>query len=115
MSERFRTLVQRFTCGVDVVNNDHSLDSRTYPETGLPQRERMMDVGGARGPGEPALASPVPRAAEQRSLGERGVACQPAGERLRAVEAAVAPVLAVGRHRGHDELGRAGRGACGGA
>ena len=99
MSERFRTLVQRFTCGVDVVNNDHSLESITYPQTVLAQRESMMDVGRARGPVEPALAGAVAHAAEQRSIGEPGVPCKPPGERLGEVEAAVEPVVAVGRAR----------------
>ena len=62
----------------------------------------MVDVGRARSPVEPALASSVTHAAEQRSIGEPGVACKPPGEGLREVEAALEAVVAVRWHGGDD-------------
>lgn len=103
--ERFCTLVQRLTCGVHVVNNNHSLESTTYPDAALSQRERLTDVGGACGTAQPALAGAVTYATEQRSIGEPGVPCKPPRERLGRVETALPPMVTVGRHRGDDESG----------
>ena len=74
VSEHSCTMIQRFTCGVDVIDNDHSLELSLYPVDFLPQRESVTNVGRAPGAVEPALARPVADAAEQRSIGDPGAA-----------------------------------------
>ena len=63
-------MVQRFTCGVYVVNNHDSLESSQYPIRVRPQRKCAPHVGGARRPAETALAGAVGGAAQQRRVGQ---------------------------------------------
>src|SRR5674476_1595094 len=77
VSEHFCTMIQRFTCGVDVVNNQHSLELSCYPVNTLPQRESITNIRRSPSAVEPALAGPVADTAQQGSIGEPGTACKP--------------------------------------
>src|SRR5680860_1725604 len=50
-------MIQRFTCRVDVVDNNHSLELSFYPAHILPQRECVTNICCARG-ASPSIARP---------------------------------------------------------
>src|SRR5450756_2894802 len=103
-------MIQRFTCGVDVVNNQHSLELSCYPVNTLPQRESITNIRRSPGAVEPALAGPVADTAQQGSIGDPGTACKPAPQQLGLVEAALHLMVAVAGHPRDEVDVRAGGG-----
>ena len=106
-------MVQRFTCGVYVVNDHDSLELLTTLLAFLPQREGITDIGRARRRGRArsgARRGARGAAAEHRP--EAGAPRKPARQQLRLVEAALQRVVAVAGHPG-DEQAPSGRAAAG--
>ncbi|HET6494355.1 MAG TPA: hypothetical protein VFH61_03200 [Thermoleophilia bacterium] len=67
VDEYFSTMVQGFARGVHIVHYHNPAERSCYPVGILPQGERAVNVGGALGPAEAALARAVTQAAQQGS------------------------------------------------
>src|SRR5512133_510363 len=104
LSECISAMVQRFTCGVYVVNDHDSLELSKYPLHILSQRKGIVNVGRACRSVEAALARPVLHAAEQRSIGSPSRTSKPSGQQLRLIEAAPEGVVTVTRHGGDEDV-----------